>query len=91
MMIIVCITVLLKISAMLVERRIFIPFYLPASSESSFSSVDSSNDYCVPPENVSPPEPPALSKGCDELEGIYAEVCINDWVQNRQCFLRILS
>lgn len=44
-----------------------------ASSESSFSSVDSSNDYCVPLENVSPPEPPALSKGCDELEGIYAE------------------
>lgn len=79
LMIIVCISS--ENISNVAERHIFlifISFYLPASSESSFSSVDSSNDYCVPLENVSPPEPPALSKGCDELEGIYAEVCIID-------------
>ena len=49
-------------------------FYLfTASSENSFSS-DSSHDYCVPPENISPPEPPAHMDDYDEVEGIYVEV-----------------
>lgn len=46
---------------------------ISASSESSFSS-DSSHDYCVPPENISPPEPPSHGKDYDELESIYVEV-----------------
>ena len=46
---------------------------ISASSESSFSS-DSSHDYCVPPENISPPEPQPDGKGYDELESIYVEV-----------------
>ena len=46
---------------------------ISASSESSFSS-DSSHDYCVPPENISPPEPHPDGKGYNELESIYMEV-----------------
>lgn len=43
-----------------------------ASSENSFSS-DSSHEYCVPPENLRPPEPPSDGDEYDELEGIYVE------------------
>ncbi|KAL9970188.1 hypothetical protein ACROYT_G022522 [Oculina patagonica] len=43
-----------------------------ASSEHSFSS-DSSHEYCVPPENISPTEPPPHRKDFDEEEGIYVE------------------
>ena len=69
---------------MLKERKerdlffILISLYVhfPASSQSSFSSDDSSNDYCAPPENVSPPEPPAHSKEYEEVDSIYSEVCM---------------
>lgn len=48
-----------------------------ASSQSSFSSDDSSNDYCAPPENVSPPEPPAHSKEYEEVDSIYSEPAVD--------------
>ena len=47
--------------------------FISVSSENSFSS-DSSHDYCVPPENISPPEPPPHSDIYDEVEGLYVEV-----------------
>jgi len=47
--------------------------YIAASSENSFSS-DSSHEYCVPPENISPPEPPAHRKDLEDVDGIYVEV-----------------
>ena len=48
-------------------------FFITASSENSFSS-DSSHEYCVPPENSFPPEPPAHRGGNEDTEGIYVEV-----------------
>lgn len=48
-------------------------YQLIASSENSFSS-DSSHEYCVPPENLRPPEPPSDGDEYDEVEGIYVEV-----------------
>ena len=50
----------------------FFPFST-ASSENSFSS-DSSHEYCVPPENSSPPEPPTHREDYEDTEGIYVEV-----------------
>lgn len=47
--------------------------YIAASSENSFSS-DSSHEYCVPPENISPPEPPAHRKDLEDVDDIYVEV-----------------
>lgn len=47
--------------------------FIAASSENSFSS-DSSHEYCVPPENISPPEPPAHRKDFEDVDGIYVEV-----------------
>lgn len=43
-----------------------------ASSENSFSS-DSSHEYCVPPENSFPPEPPTHRDDYEDTEGIYVE------------------
>lgn len=48
--------------------------YFSASSEHSFSS-DSSHDYCVPPESISPPQPPSNYRDVyDEVDDLYAEV-----------------
>lgn len=47
--------------------------FIAASSENSFSS-DSSHEYCVPPENISPPEPPAHRRDLEDVDGIYVEV-----------------
>ena len=54
--------------------KTFIFCYFSASSEHSFSS-DSSHDYCVPPESISPPEPPNnYGDVYDEVADLYAEV-----------------
>ena len=64
-------------------------FFITASSENSFSS-DSSHDYCVPPENISPPEPPPHSQDYDEVEGIYMEVGQNAFVSQRRLLQSLL-
>ena len=54
--------------------KTFIFCYFSASSEHSFSS-HSSHDYCVPPESISPPEPPnKYGDVYDEVDDLYAEV-----------------
>ena len=54
--------------------KTFIFCYFSASSEHSFSS-DSSHDYCVPPESISPSEPPNnYGNVYDEVDDLYAEV-----------------
>ena len=54
--------------------------YFSASSEHSFSS-DSSHDYCVPPESISPPQPPSnYGDVYDEVDDLYAEVsCVEKY------------
>ena len=61
-------------------KHFYFVCYFSASSEHSFSS-DSSHDYCVPPESISPPEPPNnYGDVYDEVDDLYAEVsCVENY------------
>ena len=47
----------------------------------TFLLVDSSHDYCVPPESISPPKPPNnYGDVYDEVDDLYAEVsCVENY------------